>query len=261
MRSVLPILLLVLVGPAFGQTSWFRVSTVHYEWNHDGRPFTFILDKPTKWKGPGFTRLRILTPSHGQLTVEDADGLVKYADELGPTWVEPHFTALMKENPVKSPFLLLLPADAKSRTPSLVFVVGWDYGSSPGSLHVIALGKGGARQILYRKEFQLTDYLDLNGDGHREIIGKECLSQTWGADFLTYDPYSVYSISRGRTLRAHLSISLSKKYNIEHYYGWAGPDCSEKLAVVLHPPGGGKPIIMNAKKAEELTAKTSKPEK
>src|SRR5579859_4544841 len=105
MKSSLPILLFLVV-PAFGQTNWFRVETVHYDWNHDGRPFTFILDKPTKWDGPGgFTRLRILTPAHGQLTVEDADGLVKYAEELGPNWVEPHFTALMKENSLKSPFL------------------------------------------------------------------------------------------------------------------------------------------------------------
>jgi len=43
-----------------------------------------------------------------------------------------------------------------------------------------------------------------------------------------------------------------KAYNLKHYYGWAGPDCSEKFAVLLHPPSGGKPVVMRTESAEKL---------
>jgi len=258
----LPILLLFLALPAFSQTHWLRVETARYDWNRDGKPYTFVLDIPRNWDAGGdYSRLRILAPDGRRFTFASRNGLTTLADTFDPQWARPHLAALLKKNPVTSQHLLFLPVNSKSENPLLLFLFGWAYGSSPGSLHVIALDKGVPQQILYRKEFQLMDYLDLNGDGHFGIIGKRCLSQAWGAGLLTYDPYSVYTLSHGRTGPALLSISLSTKYNLEHYYGWAGPDCSEKLAVVLHPPGGGKPVIMDAKKAEKLTDGTSSPRK
>jgi hypothetical protein len=52
-----------------------------------------------------------------------------------------------------------------------------------------------------------------------------------------------------------LSLPLSKTYNLKYYYGWAGAQCSEDIAVVLHPPKGGKPRVMSTKEAEKLTEK------
>jgi hypothetical protein len=63
----------------------------------------------------------------------------------------------------------------------------------------------------------------------------------------------VYRLSNAPGENARLSIPLSKRYNLKHYYGWAGPKCSEDIAVVLHPPKGGKPIVVSAKEAQELT--------
>jgi len=258
-RFGLPILLLFLAPHAFSQTHWLRVETTRYDWSRDGKPYTFVLDTPRNWDAGGdYSRLRILAPDGRRFTFASRNGLTTLADTFDPQWARPHLAALLKKNPVTSQHLLFLPINSNSENPLLLFLFGWAYGSSPGSLRVIVLEQGAPRQILHLKEFQLMDYLDLNGDGNFEIIGKHCLSQTWGAGLLTYDPYSVYTLSHGRAGRALLSISLSKKYNIEHYYGWAGPDCSETLAVVLHPSGGGKPIIMNAKKAEKLTEGTSK---
>jgi hypothetical protein len=87
-----------------------------------------------------------------------------------------------------------------------------------------------------------------------EVIGYPCLSQEWGNGLITYDPYNVYKLGGVSGTSASLSLPLSRNYNLSHYYGWAGAQCSEDLAVVIHPPGGGKPLIMNAKKAERITS-------
>jgi hypothetical protein len=72
---------------------------------------------------------------------------------------------------------------------------------------------------------------------------------------VTYDPLHVYKLETTPEPELKLSLPLTREYNLKHYYGWAGPECSEKLAVVLHPPGGGKPVIMKAKEAERLSEK------
>ena len=238
---------------------WIHVETVRFDWNRDGKAYTFILDIPKRWDAAGdYSRLRIFAPNGTKSVFTDDEGLTKLSDDLSPNWVVPHLTALIKRNPVRSNHLLFLPFKRNSKRPFLLFMVGWAYASSPGSLHIIALNKGVPEQVLYKEQLGLLDYFPDNGDGSATIIGFPCLSQTWGNGLLTYNPYLVFSLSSTGTERAQLSIPLSKRYNLQHYYGWAGPDCSEKLAVVLHPPGGGKPVIMDAKKAEALTEKSYK---
>jgi hypothetical protein len=56
-------------------------------------------------------------------------------------------------------------------------------------------------------------------------------------------------------ITATLSLPLSKDYNLKHYYGWAGAKCREDIAVVLHPPQGGKSLVMSAQKAEKLDSR------
>lgn len=238
---------------------WVHVETVHYDWNHDGKAYTFVLDIPKTWDAAGdYSRLHIFAPNGTKFVFTDDDGLTKLSDELSPNWVLPHLTALIKKNPVRSNHLLFLPFTRNSKKPFLLFMVGWAYASSPGSLHIIALDKGVPKQVLYKEQLGLLDYFPDNGDGSATIIGFPCLSQEWGNGLLTYDPDWVFTLPSSKVGRAQLSIPLSKKYNIQHRYGWAGPECSEKLAVVLHPPGGGKPVIMDAKKAEALTEKSDK---
>jgi hypothetical protein len=69
---------------------------------------------------------------------------------------------------------------------------------------------------------------------------------------LTYDPFNVYKLGAISATSATLSLPLSKSYNLKHYYGWAGVQCREDMAVVLHPPKGGKPIVMSTKEAERM---------
>ncbi len=52
-----------------------------------------------------------------------------------------------------------------------------------------------------------------------------------------------------------LDLVKTETYNKQQYYGWAGPECTEEIAIVLHPPGGGKPILMEANKADKLFSK------
>lgn len=252
--------LFLFAGATYSQIHWVHVETARFDWGHGGHAFTFVIDRPSDYSGGGdSTRLRILAPNGSHYTFVDKDGLTTLADSVPLMLVTPHLRALVKRNPARSRHLLFLPTHSSFRKPFLLFVFGWAYASSPGSIHVIALIKGVPKQILYKRDFQIVDYAGFEDNGPILITGKPCLSQEWGNGLLTYDPYWVYSLPPGGAGAAHLSLPLSKEYNLKHYYGWAGPNCSEKLAVVLHPPGGGKPLIMDAKKAEALTEGIAKP--
>ena len=72
---------------------------------------------------------------------------------------------------------------------------------------------------------------------------------------MTYDPFNVYKLGTSAAVPANLSLPLSKTYNLKHYYGWAGAICSEDVAVVLHSPKGGKPVVVTTKEAQRLTEK------
>ena len=134
----------------------------------------------------------------------------------------------------------------------MLVLFGWAYGSDPGSLHILALDRTGYPVGVFSSDtFGLMALADTDGDGACEIIGKHSLSHLWGTCFSTYDPYSVYRLPSSGIGKARLSLELSKKYNLKHYYGWAGPHGREDIAVVLCAPKG-KPRIMNAKEAEKL---------
>jgi hypothetical protein len=86
------------------------------------------------------------------------------------------------------------------------------------------------------------------------MVGYPCLSQGFGNGLLTYDPFNVYKLDLNVAITATLSLPLSKEYNLKHYYGWTGAKCSEDIAVVLHPPRGGKPLVMSTRQAEKLVS-------
>lgn len=240
--------LLILVVCAVAQSRWKLVATVQYDWNDDGKTEKFLLDVQEGWDAGGdFTRLRILIEGEKPFVLETDLGWDDYRRQIPPPLDS-------VKNLVESKYLLFLPFSSDSSQPPLLFVFGWDYGSSPGSLHVIALDEGFPRVIFSRDEYGLTDYTDLDGDGFPELVGRPCMSEGWGHDFLTYAPFQVYKLPK-EAGEALLSIPLSRKYNLRHYFGWAGPNCSEELAVVLHPPNSGKPVIMKAENAEKLFEK------
>jgi hypothetical protein len=142
---------------------------------------------------------------------------------------------------------------AQNRT--LIFLFGFGYASSFGKLDMLEISDTGEpRLALHLGELKLEEVRDLDGHGIVEVIGKTCMTETWGNDLLTYSPFNVYKLNAISGGTADLSFPLSKSYNLKHYSGWAGSRCSEKIAVVLHPPNGGKPIVIDAKEAERMTA-------
>lgn len=133
-----------------------------------------------------------------------------------------------------------------------IFLVTPQYGSDPGTLFVLALDGSGRPAIIFKETLHIKEFRDLDGDGVAEIAGQPCFSQSWNANLLTYDPLHVYKLETMPKPELKLSLPLSKDYSLKHYYGWAGPECSEDLAVVLHPPGGGKPVIMKTEEAKKM---------
>jgi len=107
--------------------------------------------------------------------------------------------------------------------------------------------------VLHKNEFGIQELKDLDADGTAELVGYPCLPQEFGNGLLTYDPFNVYKLGPAPGDAATISIPLSRSYNLEHYYGWAGVACSEKIAVALHPPGRRKPTIMSTEQAQRLT--------
>jgi len=238
------VFVIVLASFASAQAQWKKVETLRYDWVGSGSAATFTLG----YDGGGeFTRVRVLTPGNPEFVLSDEDGLTNFRKD---TCENKKFGLCTRKN--------LFPSDRLFfyRLPSgevLLFVFGWTYASSPGSVHVLALDRNGMpHEMLSLRDFDIDDLIDVDGDGTPEIVGKKCFSQEWGDHLLTYDPYSVYRLPKQSTMQASYSLELSKQYNLKRYYGWAGPNCREDVAVVLHPPGAGKPVIMNSKEAEKL---------
>jgi hypothetical protein len=212
------------------KTQWKQIETLRFDWAGAGKTATLILELPLHWDDAGdFTRLRIQTPGHPEFVLTDTDGLVNFrrGNCSSP------FEFCKRKDLVDSNYVLFLPVTGGR---PVLFVFGYAYASSPGSLHALAVDADGApREIFSENEFDLYDFRDVSDRGLSEIIGRKCMSQEWGNDFETYDPYSVFRVSQAE-VKAVYSLSLSKLYNLKRYYGWAGPDCREDIAVVLHPP-------------------------
>jgi hypothetical protein len=142
-------------------------------------------------------------------------------------------------------------APSRSAKPWIMLITP-QYGSDPGNLWVLALDSADKPEIIFKDTLHIKEFRDLDGDGVAEIAGQPCFSQSWSDNLLTYDPLHAYKLENTPKPELKLSLPLSQDYNLKHYYGWAGPDCSENLAVVLHPPGGGKPVIMKTEEAKKM---------
>jgi len=250
-KRLIVILLATLCGSAalaHAQTNWATVSTFRFDWNGHAN-VQVSLEVPAQWSDPGdFTRIRIHVPGRKEFVLRNDNGWVKYSSEAAS--IMPGL--LKRKNLVNSNYVLALDASDQNRT--LLFLLGYSYASSPGSLDVMEISEtGDPRVVLHREEFGLTDVIDLDADHVAEIVGFPCLSQEFGNGLETYDPLNVYKLAETKGEEAQLSIPLSRSYNMKHYYGWAGAKCSEDIAVVLHPPKGGKPIIVSTKEAERIT--------
>jgi hypothetical protein len=233
---------------ASAQTKWQRVASFQFNWNGQSN-VQVILEIPSLRSDPvDFTRIVIRVPGRKAFVLTNKNGWVKYLSGDGS---QPSKTLIAK-NVVRSSYVLGLKV-AENRT--AIFLFGYAYASSPGSLDVLELSVDGQpRVVLHRDELGLKDVRDLDADGVSEVVAYPCLSQHFGNGLLTYDPFNVYKLSEYPADAANLALPLSKAYNLKHYYGWAGPQCREDIAVVLHPPKQKKPVIMSTQEAAKLTS-------
>lgn len=225
------------------QSNWQVIETTTFEWNKSSGSQTFILEK----RNDDEFRLRIQTRGQPDFLLPIAYAVVRLDNELLDK-------QLVADNLLSSSYLYISPKlrDRSGRPMLLAF--GEPMGSDPGSLNIVALNQRAAPIVVFSSEtFQLTAIKDLDGDNRSEFVGLHCLSQEWGTCMTTYDPYSVYHLD-DRSGKAVRSLALSKAYNLKNYYGWAGPNCSEQIAVVKCAPKG-KPRVMSAKRAKQLYGK------
>ncbi len=237
------------VGAAEAQ-KWRVVERSSYDGCGELGRYDFVLRVPKEESGPAaFTQLLILRGGREVFRLEDKDGLIKVSHGVHSS----ELVEATKRNLLRSDYVLMLPGpEGGSKCPVLV-LFGWGYASDPGSLHVVALDERGVpREVLSLPAFDLSSIKDLDHDGVPEFVGRKCLAQEWGPGLMTYDPLLVYRFGAAPVSPMMLDTVLSRKYNEEHSVGWAGSECREDLAVVLHPPDGGRPRIMPTKEAEAL---------
>jgi len=191
-----------------------------------------------------FPRLRVRGP-HGELRVDAEGGLVSLKHGLIMD------KRLMRDNVLKSKTFYLSPHFKDATGAPLVIVLGMAFASDPGSIRVVALPADGKPRLAFSNDtFEPSEIADLDGDGLYELIGRPSYSQSYSDCMKTYDPFAVYSVA-GKTLR--YSEDLSRRYNQQHYYGWAGPKASEKVAIILC--GKHKGEVMDIRKARSLQMK------
>jgi len=225
---------------------WKVAEEFDFDWQGNGAPAHFKIEQSEEEQ---LSRLTIKIKGQPDFVLDNDDVWDQFKNDFTP---DEKFLARYKNLSPSKYAYVLSPSNSGKLRPLLLLVTP-QYGSDPGTLFVLAL-KSGRPQVIFQNVFHIIEFRDLDGDAVAEIAGQPCFSQGWGHDFLTYDPLHVYKLQAPEG-EFKLSLPLTEKYNREHYYGWAGPDCSEQLAVVLHPPGGGKPVIVTAKEAGKMFPK------
>jgi hypothetical protein len=222
---------------------WKIAEEFDFDWMGNGQPSHFKIEQSAEEQT---SRLTITMQRGAGLVVDNDDVWEEFARNFTPD------EDFIKKNknlaPSKYAFSI---APAPGARP-LIFLTTPQYASDPETLFMLALDVKGLPTVSFQKTLHITEFRDLDGDGVAEIAGQPCFSQGWGHDFLTYDPFHVYQLRQALAPELKLSLPLTEKYNREHYYGWAGPECSEDLAVVLHPPGDRKPVIVTTKEANKM---------
>ncbi len=200
--------------------------------------FTFVLESKTGNCADEVERMRVQTPGKKEFVFE-SDGWTPFKAAFLKG--ERYYAA---KSLVSSQFLLAFPITSVGHG-MLLFLMAAPTGSSPGRLDAFSFDSSGHfSRVLSKDELHLERFVDLDGDGVREIVASPCFHQFVGPHLSTYDPFHVYKLSPERT-RATFSLELTKKYNIEHYAGWAGPQCSETL--VVEDQQKGKLVIRRLK--------------
>jgi len=231
------------------QSGWNQVEAFQFDWNGDGVLDNFYLENPAEVQEPGsFKRIRIQLSGQPEFTLENED----YWTRFGPG-INEGDSSFNHQNLANSQYVLFLPFSTSDRKRSLLFLAGLPAGNTPGRLQVLQVDEDGSPKVVfYQDEFDLEDFVDLNGDGYPEIVGKPCFEKKLENGLETYAPFQAYEVPRDLGGKVILSMGMSGTYNRLHYYGWAGPYCSDDLVILKNPPAGGNPLIMKASDAEKF---------
>jgi hypothetical protein len=225
---------------------WGVAEEFDFDWQGNGQPAHFKIEQSMDEQ---ISRLTISIKGQRDWVLENDDVWEEFARDF----LKEEDFPKKNRNLAASKYVFSLAPSPSARP--WVFLVTPQYASDPGNLWVLALDSSGRPEIILKTTLHIKEFRDLDGDGVAEIAGLPCFSQSWSANLLTYDPLHVYKLETTPKPELKLSLPLSQDYNLKHYYGWAGPDCSEDLAVVLHPPGGGKPVIMKTEEAKKMLGK------
>jgi hypothetical protein len=225
---------------------WAVAEEFDFDWQGNGQPAHFMIEQS---QDEQISRLTISIKGQKDWVLENDDVWEEFARDF----LKEEDFLKKNSNLAPSKFAFSL-APSRPARPWILLVTP-QYGSDPGTLFVLALDSADRPAVILKTTFHIKEFRDLDGDGVAEIAGQPCFSQSWSDNLLTYDPLHVYKLESAPKPELKLSLPLSQDYNLKHYYGWAGPDCSEELAVVLHPPGGGKPVIMKTEEAKKMLGK------
>jgi hypothetical protein len=236
-------------------TVWEKVDESSFNWNGRG-PVKLVAEIQKRDGNAGdFTRVRIEVPGEKEFVLDNKDGWIKFNGPNSPFRWSNTTRALAKAALARHHSENFMFVDVGAERQALL-LVSWGYASDPSRLHVLELPKEGSPVVVFNDLLDIGQIQDLNSDGLKEIVGAPCLSQSFGEGLITYDPLHVLQFGPSVGSKLKLSIPLSKAYNEKHLYGWAGPDCSEKLAVYI--PEHGRAKILLAEEAERLAEAAAK---
>jgi len=238
------IIVIFFISTVYGD-SILPMEKVEFDWNKDNKQEQFILEpaKDGPFKG-SYTKLHIRIAGKPEYILENPKvwDSYHYGDTSDNIWI-------YKTNIIESDYLAFLPATTKD---IFLFLFGYAYASSPGDLYIFALNKDNYPELIFKKQFELIKFEDINNDGISELIGVPWFTQSWGHGYTRYIPYLVYSFTKENGhYMASLNTKLSEKYSIEHDYVWAGPDQVEDK-IVVYPPNSNKPQLMKEEDANKL---------
>jgi hypothetical protein len=148
---------------------------------------------------------------------------------------------LTEKNLVKSNRVFLIPINKDT----LMFTFGMGYGGDASKVIIFRINGYEFKQV-FDLNFWLLEISSRIEGHHLEIIGQQCFSQLFGQSerYRTYAPFQVYSLSD----KFKLNEVLTKDYNLKHYYGYVGHDCSEDYVIVKID---GKDVIMKLSEAKK----------
>ena len=119
------------------------------------------------WEDPGdFLKFELADKKTGEILIDEIniDGWVNFGDNYQVP------DSLLVKNKLKSNKFLWLEINKKN----YLFMVGWMYASSPGTMTVVDLDE---KIICVNKKFKITGIEDHNQDGAMDLLGKVSITE------------------------------------------------------------------------------------